>query len=366
MAAQRFICGNCGGKATVPPGYAKAKVRCEHCGYYAEVPPEMRSAPDAVPEAETPFDQPTAAPKKPPIRARVADNFGEDEPPPPPKKGRAKAVISRPQRDPRDHRPEFEERIGVGLPLLAGDQIERDGEATPYEVPGTGLKQCPECKGDLPLDATFCVHCGWELAGKKALKAQREFEPIDKTWHEGWSPAFRLQLFIALQFANVALLILGMVATGQSFKDVGNISTNIFMNLINAAMQAFILGSFESLRATRDPGGRCTLIKTRRYVFVPMAPFKIPWKRSAGVGIMATHNPGFISYVICFYLLTMGCLPGILFYIFVIRPERFNAAICNEYGGSDETILHCKNYEQAVDVTRTIAEASGLKWHKIL
>ena len=362
--AQRFICGNCGGKATVPPGYAKAKVRCEHCGYYAEVPAEMRAAPGTVPEAESPFDEPT----KPAVRARGIPDFDDETRAPIiAKKAPAKPLSAKPRSDPRDHRPEFEEQTGVGIPLLEGDDVERDGiVATPYAVPGIGLKRCPECKGDLPLDATFCVHCGWELIGKKKLKAQREFEPIDKTWHEGWSPAFRLHVFIALQFANVALLILGMVATGQSFKDVGNISTNIFMNLINAALQAFILGSFETLRVTRDPGGRCALIKTRRYVFIPMAPFKIPWKRSSGVGIIATHNPGFISYVLCFYLLVMGCLPGILFYIFVIRPERFNAAICNEYGGSDETILHCKNYEHAVDVTRTVAEASGLKWHKIL
>ncbi len=364
--AQRFICGNCGGKATVPPGYAKAKVRCEHCGYYAEVPAEMRASSDAVPEAETPFDQPTA-PKPPPIRARVADDFGEDEPPPPPKKGRAKGVIARPQRDPRDHRPEFEEEVGVGIPLLAGDHVEHEGPiTTPYAVPGTGLKPCPECRGELPLDAAFCVHCGWELVGKRKMKAQREFEPIDKTWHEGWSPAFRMHVFITLQFVNVALMILGMYATGQSFKDVGNIGTNIVMNLLNAGLQAFILGSYETLRVIRDPGGKCTMIKTRRYVFFPWPEFKIQWKRSSGVGIMATHNPGFIAYVICFYLLTMGCLPGILFFIFVLRPERFNAAICNEYGGSDETILHCKNYEQAVDMTRTIAEASGLKWHRIL
>ncbi len=363
--AQRFICGNCGGKATVPPGYAKAKVRCEHCGYYAEVPPEMRAAPGAVPEPETPVDEP-AAPSKPPIRARVAEeDFGGE--PDPLKKGRARAVIARPQRDPRDHRPEFEEQEGAGAPLLAGDEVEHDGPiTTPYAVPGTGLKQCPECQGDLPLDATFCVHCGWELVGKKKLKARREFEPIDKTWHEGWSPAFRLQVFIALQFVNVLLMVLFMIANEQSFRNVANVGTNIVMNLFNVALQAFILGSFETLRVVRDGGGRCTITKVRRYCFVPMAPFKIQWKRSSGVGIMATHAPGLMAYLICLYLLTLACLPGILFFLFVIRPERFNAALCNEYGGSDETILHCRNRPQAEDVTRIIAEASGLKWHNIL
>jgi len=367
MAAQRFICGNCGGKATVPPGYAKAKVRCEHCGYYAEVPPEMRAKPDEIPEAETPFDEPAAAPKKPPLRARLAEDFGEDEAPPEPQKGRARAVIARPQRDPRDHRPEFEEQIGVGQPLLEGDEIEHEGSlTTPYAVPGVGMKPCPECRGELPIDAVFCVHCGWELVGKKKGKALREFQPIDKTWHEGWSPSFRLYVFIALQFANAALMALGMHATGQSFRDVGNLGTNIFMNLLNAGLQAFILGSFETLRVIREPGGKCTLLKTRRYIFFPWPEFKIQWKKSSGVGILATHNPGFIAYVICFYLLTLGCLPGILFFFFVIRPERFNAALCNEYGGSDETILLCKNRDQAEDVTRTIAEASGLRWHSIL
>ncbi len=363
--AQRFICGNCGGKATVPPGYAKAKLRCEHCGYYAEVPPEMRASPDAVPEPETPFDEPS----KPAVRSRGVPDFAEEEAPSPivAKRAPAKPLTAKPQRDPRDHRPEFEEQIGVGLPLLEGDEIEHDGPlTTPYAVPGIGLKQCLECRGDLPLDATFCVHCGWELVGKRKLKSQREFTEIDETFHEGWPFALRLQIFIALQFVNLFLLILGTIATGQSFADVGHIGTTLFMNLINVGLQAFILGSFETLRVTRDPKGRCTLLKTRRYMFIPVAPFKIDWKRSSGIGIMATHDPGYVVYLIGLYLLMMGCLPGILFYLIVIRPERFNAALCNEYGGSDDVILHCKNREHAEAVTRAIAGASGLRWHNIL
>ena len=154
--------------------------------------------------------------------------------------------------------------------------------------------------------------------------------------------------------------------SGQSFKDLSNFGTNIVLNLVNTALQAFILGSYETLRVTRDPKGRCILLKTRRYGFIPLAPFKIVWKKSSGVGILGTHDPDYITYLICFYLLTLGCLPGILFYIFVIRPERFNAAICNEYGGSDETVLHCSSRDHAYDVTRTIADASGLRWHNIL
>jgi len=359
----RFICGNCGGKATVPPGYAKAKIRCEHCGYYAEVPPEMRAVAGAEPEPETPFDEP----RRPAIRSRGIPEIEDDPAPAVAKRAPAKPLTAKPQRDPRDHRPEFEEQIGVGVPLLEGDEIEHDGElATPYAVPGIGLKSCPECRGELPLDATFCVHCGWELVGERKLKSQREFTEIDETFHEGWAPAFRLQVFIALQFVNVLLMILGMVATGQKFNDITNLGTNVVMNLFNVGLQAFILGSFETLRITRDPKGRCTLLKTRRYLFVPIAPFKIAWKRSSGVGIMATHNPGVMAYLIGLYLLMMGCLPGILFYLFVLRPERFNAALCNEYGGSDEVILHCRNREQAEQVTRTIAEASGLRWHNIL
>ena len=362
MAVQRFICGNCGGKATVPPGYAKAKIRCEHCGYYAEVPAEMRAVAGVAPEAESPFDEPAP----PPVRACGIPDFDGDTPVP--RKAPAKPLSAKPQRDARDHRPEFEEQSGVGVPLLAGDEVEHDGieDTTPYAVPGTGLKTCPECRGELPLDAEFCVHCGWELVGKKKLRAKREFEEIDRTWHEGWSPAFRVQVFIALHFANVLLMILGMIATGQKFNDPTNLATNMLMNLMNAGLQAFILGSFETLRVTRDPKGRCTILKTRRYVFIPVTPFKIAWKKSSGVGILPTHEPGFVAYIVCVYLLLMGCLPGILFFLFVLRPERFNAAICNEYGGTDETILHCKDRAQAEDVTRTVAEASGLRWHSIL
>ena len=363
--AQRFICGNCGGKATVPPGYAKAKVRCEHCGYYAEVPPDMRAKPDAVPEPETPFDIPATVVTKPAVRARVAPVFDDESEST--RSGRAPAIVAQPYRDPHDHRPEFAEETGVGAPLLAGDQIEHDGAlTTPYEVPGNGLKPCPKCRDDLPLDAAFCVHCGWELVGKRKLKSKREFEEIDKIWYEGWNPATRLQIFITLQFVNVLLIALGMLANGQSFKDASAIGMNVMMNLFNMALQAFILGSFESLHVTRDPKGRCVIVKVRRYCFIPMPGFKIPLNKSAGVGIVASHNPGMVSYVICIYLLFMGCLPGILFFIFVIRPESFHAALCNEFGGTEETLLLCKNRQHAEEVTRNIAGARGIRWHNIL
>ena len=121
----------------------------------------------------------------------------------------AKPVPSRkakPNTNAADLRPNFEPDEPTGPNLLEGDEIERDGDETsPYAVPGTGLKKCPECRGDLPLDATLCVHCGSEI-GTSQKKAKREYTPLFKEWEAYYSFDTRLKAFFVLQGINLVLL----------------------------------------------------------------------------------------------------------------------------------------------------------------
>ncbi len=393
--SNRVHCQNCGGRVDVPAGYPRAKIRCPGCGYYAEVPPEMRTdpgeAPPERPAAPPPVVRarratPAPSPPPPPAEAEPAhpgleEGYGFSGPasPPPPILSAPKPAAARrakPQTDPRDHRPKFDPDGPAGPPLLDGTQDEDDDR--PYAVPGTGLKNCPHCRGELPLDADFCVHCGRELtSGAKAL---RSFQPINRTWVEGWPTMLRVQIFIALQVVNAAAAVL-LMATGEGMpKDFGGFATLLMTSAFQIGLQAFLIGSYDALTVKRSAKGQATVTRTRRVAFYPLPPTKLPWRQSTNVGIAGT-DVGWFPRLLCLYFLFNGAFyvltgvfyspfmlglaviyfaVGVGFYWVVLRPERFEVNLCDVYGSTDEVAFRCQSRQEAEDVATTVAEATGL------
>lgn len=268
-----------------------------------------------------------------------------------------KAAKVMPQADPQDARPRFDtEGADTGTPLLDGSQDEDDDK--PYAVPGTGLKRCPECRGELPLSATLCVHCGTEIETKK--KSTRTFQSINKQWDEGWGLQLRLQMLVAIIIVDVvAFLILW-------FKGELGFFEGFIGMLPNVALQVFLLGSFDSLAIKRTPKGQATLLRTRRIGFFEFPPSKLKWKQSEGIGIAGSHNPGVFSWLICAYMALFCIIPGVLFYWFVIRPARFDVNLCDVYGSTDEVVFHTQDRTQAEEIASTISEATGLMYKRAL
>jgi hypothetical protein len=396
--AATVSCGNCGGKVKLPGGFSKAKIRCGMCGYYAAVPPDMRSEagaeeddsppppkkkakasarpapkPPVTTSDDTPLEPKTrsdTAPPPPP-RRKVEPVDDDDAPPPPPRRERAapaadapKPVRARPKTDPKDKRAEFGTQHGEGKPLLEGNQDEDD--PSPYGVEGDGLKRCQECQGELPHDATFCVHCGTHLnedgEAVRKKKKKRTYTPIDQEFGEGWPLPTRLAVMGGVLCLNVLLSVVSVLAVADEGKvNALGIGTGGFVLLINSSMQAFILGSFDTLRIQRNEKGKAVLTRTRRIAFLPNSPQVIEWKHLTGVGRVATHSGSIIDWVTCIYLLVFaGCLPGILFWWFILKPERYHTVLCNLYGGIEETLFRGKDQQQAEEIADLVGEATGL------
>jgi steroid 5-alpha reductase family enzyme len=360
--ANRVMCGNCGGKVPLPAGYAKARIRCASCGYYADVPPELRGTGEEPSEQSQPAPvastvEPISA-RKPKKKRRTEDD--EDDTPAPPLR---RAVRRR--ADPNDKRAEFEPKAEGSPAYLEGTQDEDDDR--PYGVEGDGLKKCVECQGELPSDAAFCVHCGTHLDGsrKERPKKKRRYTEIDESFVEGFALTTRLMIFAAAQVFNVFFTATAIAATSFEI-NAGAIVTGIFAGAINLVLQAFILGSYDTLRVQRNERGNCTLTRTRRLVFVPMNPAKIEWKHLVGVGKLATHPGNIFAWLTCLYLLVMGILPGILFWWFELRQERLNVVLTNVYNGIEETLFSSKKEEEGEKVAQLVSEASGLKLNRVV
>lgn len=353
----RVSCHNCGGLVDVPKGHSRPKVRCPHCGYYTNVPPDMRADPDAEPEEEKPIVRPDPDDDDDAIPTILPEDRIE-QPDPPPRKKKKKPAVEVPA-------------------LLEGTQDEDDDK--PYAVPGDQeQKPCPACGKPLPFSASFCVHCGGDLSA--GTKKKRKFEPIDQTWESTAPLHLRLNAFLGIQFLNL-LMILNMLFTS------GYNGVAFGMVFFNVLMQAFLVGTFDKVSVKRTSKGATTVTKQWRVCFLPQPVSKIDWKKSHGIGVVAYHDPMLIDWGFLLLLLSAGLgqmagyllsdghkigmlivfplafLPPAAWYWFVIRPDRFNVTITDEYGGSNEILYRTTNREQAEEVCRVLADATGL-WFK--
>ena len=352
----RIPCQNCGDRVDLPDGYARSKIRCPACGYYAEVPAAARGelVPNLAPA--DPFDAPLVPAGRNPAPAAVP------------------VARARPNPNPADPRPVFDAGERSGAPILEGTQDEDDDK--PYGVPGSGLKPCPHCRGQLPLDAAFCVHCGKDVAS--GAKAERTFQPVNRTWDEGFGHQLRVQLMVLAVILDLIAVVVLALTAGES--------AGVVSLVFQVGLQAFLLGSYDSLSVKRTAKGGVTLTRTRRLAFIPTGPAKVKWKQAAGVGVIGVHAPGAEAYITLLYLslngasFLLGTLYSLLslpvaiaflsaagaFYWFVIRPERFHAVLCDVYGSTEETVFRTTKRDDAGEVARIVADATGLMFRKTM
>lgn len=322
----RVTCNNCGGRVEVPAGHTRAKIRCTGCGYYTEVPPDLR---DDEPAFD---DEPTYEP--------LAEEHDDPE-------DRRSPVVSV-----RQARMVPDEPAGLdddGPPLLAGTQEEDDDK--PYAVPSDGTKACKKCYGRIPRSATFCTLCGTDL--KSGRKPKKTYEPIDRSWEYRWPFQTRFGVFLGMQVINVFLALFVSQATSPFLA---------FINLVmQGVFQAFLLGSYETLRVKRTTKGQTTITTTWRYCFIPVVPWEVPWKRSQAVSISGTTDVGIFGWLMCIYLTVFMCVvPGIVFWYMFIRPERFDIVLCDVYGSTNDAIFRTTTWDEADEIMDVIKDATGL------
>ncbi len=338
--AERIDCPNCGARIVRPAGFARNKIRCGECGYYAETPREWRDS------GGEPVETAVPAP-----RAKVKVAAAAPAP--------AKVSV-RQRADLRDTRPDFEPDAPAGVPLLVGTQDEDDG--LPYGLPGTGTKPCPHCREQLPLSASLCIFCGADLV--TGAKPNRAHQPMSGWWDEGLPAPRRVAIFAGLQVVNLALAFLSF--RGEDGFSAMNVITMGLVNGMHVALQAFLLGTQGTFKLRRNAKKQVQMTRSLKIAFVPAFSQKVEWKETTHVGILAGHDAGMFAYGTCLYLLLMGVVPGILFYYFVIHPTRFNIVLGDVHGSVDETLYRTTDQDEADEVARFVAEATGLHFRAVM
>jgi len=192
------------------------------------------------------------------------------------------------------------------------------------------------------------------------MKKKRKFAVINETFVQGWSLHTRLILFGAAQFLNVLFTVMAVAVNDWKF-DATSLGTSAFATLLSIGLQAFILGSFDVLTVFRDERGRATLTRNRRFAFIPMQQQTLKWKKSVGVGLVASPAGSLLAWGTFLYLFCcLFVVPGVLFWLYELKPDRFNVILCDVYGGEEEFVFQAKSMEQGERVVAVVADATTL------
>jgi hypothetical protein len=374
------ICNGCGQPVEVPDGYQRKKIRCPHCGVFIELPTPARSTatarPAAGPEPATPTPERERTPveraprpqvEKKGVRTcpecgepvRVAEGKrGRDEkcptcgaalfrkkPRPAPAETRIQETPAPPPR-PKPLRP-------TRTPPPPGTH---DDDGNPYPVPGLEEYRCPACDKPLTADAALCAACGLNL--ETGEKAERVYEPMERSWEAGLPLRRRVHLFTVFQ---VVYWVLGLLAVCAPDSPLGGeITVLLFSWLILTAMTSFIFGTFDRLDLKRTRRGKVLLTKTWRVCFIPKPTETIRWREYEGLVTGRSHDTDFSDWLVFAVLFGFGIVPAILWWWFHIRPDTFFVALSLEHGFPDVTVFRSHSQARMEEIAQALQDATGL------
>jgi hypothetical protein len=230
---------------------------------------------------------------------------------------------------------------------------DEDDNGQPYAIPRGEIRtrRCEECGKEINAQAHVCVHCGYDA--RKKEKAERTFHPLDREWEAGWPFERRMVVFVVLQAINLGTLVLSVMLDSS-------LPASVFGVVISVALQAFLLGTYDRVRIRRNKKGQAEITMTWRVGFVPQRPKKINWKEHEGIAFGHYDPIGFTDWWIAWLLLPFFLLPAILWWWFVIRSDRFYAALARDRGYPETYLYRGMNEAQAKEIAQTATDATGL------
>ncbi len=230
---------------------------------------------------------------------------------------------------------------------------DEDDDGLPYDIPADEIttKPCVGCHKQMDTAAVVCVHCGQDQRGGK--KAERVYSPIDKTWEQGWPFARRMTVFLAFQALSLVTTVISLSVAADAPAAFTAVLTFTFL-------QAFVLGTYPRLRVRRNKKGQAELMTTWRVCFIPLATKKVDWRRHEGVSVGVYDGTGITDLWMFFTLLTPFVIPGIVWWWYAIRADRYFTALTLQSGALETYLYRGLREDQAKDIAQTITDATGL------
>jgi hypothetical protein len=360
------LCPTCGFALGVPAGGDAAALVCPWCGTRAGAKPAKDKQPAKVQSVEELAADVLSAPSadKGPVAGELSPQSSvltSESPPPRPSpaggegEGQAAAAEEEEPHAFQDvrRRRELRERPTTAKNLPPA--VDLDGDSDPYtaERDGPPTIPCPECHKPVAEGTTVCVACGFNIA--TGQKTTRTFQALSRQWEWGWPLHKRLTLYFALQAINGTATLSGVLVGFP-------LNSMLWAAVTFAALQAFLLGTYERIGLERTSKGQVRLTCTWRYCFIERPPRRIKWSACEAIRLGRSWCPTLIDWWMGVVLLFHFVVPGIIWYWCVIRPDRTYVALLKDHGCTDETLYIGLNEAHARDMAETIHDVTGLRY----
>ncbi len=217
---------------------------------------------------------------------------------------------------------------------------------------------CPRCTKMVPEDAVVCHHCGFDRHTGATL--ERVWEKVDREWEAGLGFRLRLGIFLSLQAMFLALMLM------NGLED-SSLAAWIATWTFATAAGAFVTGTYGRINLHRSTKGKLKLTKTWRFCFLPLKTEAIRWQEYLSIALAQSLDsfdfwdwlvfviviPEYVvhAFLLPLILMPLYFLPLVLWWLFVIRPEKFEVALRND---TDTPLLLYRG--QSEDMARDIAD----------
>ena len=124
---------------------------------------------------------------------------------------------------------------------------------------------------------------------------------------------------------------LNCVVSDRSLSSDGSLPASILTIFFYIVLQAFICGTYESVRIRRNKKGQAEITTTWRIGFVAQPPKKVNWRDREGVGFGHYDATSLFDWVMVVVFLPFGIIGAILWWYYVIRADRFFAALTRDH-----------------------------------
>jgi hypothetical protein len=375
-----IICEGCGQPVPLPDGYRRNKIQCA-CGVICPVLESSRQETlTSTRTRPTPAAKPQPAAEEEGVRWLLDDDSSAPKPRTEPPPFRAAEPVEEPapatkpalvemrfncRRCGRLVRRQGEcpscdaDKMPSGQPVpvlrLSLDEpvVEEEEDASPYGVAGADEIPCPQCRELLPPDSVLCVRCGFHV--KKRKKVARTYQPIEREWETNVSHQKRLTV---LWICEAVALGLGLTSVFGAGAGLG-IFLGSFLSF--TAIMAFLLGTFDRIRLTRDARGRVRLIKTWRFCFFERPPQTIDVRGYEGIVSGRRYDVGILDWLIFFFLLFPGLIPGLVWWYWAIHKVSFHVSLSRDHGFPSYIVYSGRNEMQMKEIALELKNATGLR-----
>jgi hypothetical protein len=126
-------------------------------------------------------------------------------------------------------------------------------------------------------------------------------------------------------------------------------------------LMAFLLGTFDRLKLTRNKRGRVVLTQTWRVLFIARPAITVPLHEYEGVVIKLSHHVGVLDWVIFVGGLLSGIIPGLIWF-WAMRQDTYEVALTKDHGYAERILYRGWSESHAQEIAKTLHELSGLPY----